>query len=114
MGVEFLGTIKDSQSFTFQIVDLNELLKTVVNDRPSIQGYGTSISFATWSDNKSAIIIRNCAGKVQTARAATNLVECCQDIWNYKTDYLMTKEPHAEPLEPICKDESLDEQVEHA
>ena len=55
MGVKYLGTIKDSKSFPFQIVNLNDPSMPVVNGRPSIQGYGTRTSFLARSGSGDVI-----------------------------------------------------------
>ena len=71
LGVKFLGTIKDSKSFPFQIVDLNDSPNTVSNGRPVVQGYGTRTSFTARSGDKVASVMRHGAGKVQLEQPQT-------------------------------------------
>ena len=114
LGVKFLGTIKDSKSFPFQIVDLNESSNTVVNNRTSIQGYVTRSSYTAQLGTKTASVMRHGAGKVRAARAATNLVECRQDTWAYETDVLVTRMAHVVPLLPIQDNATIGVQFDHA
>ena len=78
-GVKCLGTVKDSKSFPFDIVDLNEQPSQVVNNRPTLQAYGTRSSYTARSGNSTAFVLRHGMGKIRAARAATNLVECRQN-----------------------------------
>ena len=41
MGIKYLGIIKNTPSFPFLIVDLNENPSTVINNKPVVQAYGT-------------------------------------------------------------------------
>ena len=91
MGVKFLGTIKESKSFPFQIVDLKESNAAVVNGRPVLQAYGDRSSYTARSSNKVASVLRHGSGKIRAARAATNLVECRQDTWAYAMDQSMSR-----------------------
>ena len=114
LGVKFLGTIKDSKSFPFQIVDLNDSPNTVSNGRPVVQGYGTRTSFTARSGDKVASVMRHGAGKVPAARAATSLVECRQDTWAYETESILTRSPHGKVPPPLQANANIDKQVDHA
>ena len=114
-GVKFLGTSKDSESFPFKIVDLNDSSSTtVVNGRPIIQGYGTRTSFTAKSDNKTAVVMKHGGGKIRVARGVTNLVECRQDTWAYETNGDMRRKPHATAPPPLHQNANINQQIDHA
>ena len=114
MGVKYLGTIKNSKSFPFEIVDLNESRATTINGRPIIQAYGTRTSFTARLGGTTASVMRHGGGRIRAARAATNLVECRQDTWAYETEGLLTRFPHSVRPSPLSENPTTDDQIKHA
>lgn len=62
MKVKFLGTVKNTWSFPFQFVDINETGKTVQDNRYVVQTYGMRTNFVTHSrpgNHVQASVLRN-------------------------------------------------------
>jgi len=87
-GVKFLDTIKESKSFPFQVVDVNESDTHVLNKCPIIQAYGTRSYWVTRSGDIQASALRHGLGKIRCARIATNIIEVKGDDWVYDTTNL--------------------------
>ncbi len=116
MGVKYLGTVKDSPSFPFQIVDLkDESSKTESNSKPILQAYGGRTSYKAQSGNKTAAVLRHGNGKIRGARVVTNMVEASTDSWAYETDREMSYRPHDEaPADSVEEDMSVEKQIDRA
>eukprot|EP00984_Skeletonema_dohrnii_P032459 scaffold26691_cov108-Skeletonema_dohrnii-CCMP3373.AAC.1 len=116
MGVKYLGTIKDSPSFPFMIVDRNEKDVKVVGRKAVIQAYGTRTSVAAKRGGTTAKVMTHGMGKIRGARVASNIVECTsQDAFAYETECAMTRVPHELPPETELDDNpSIEMQIKHA
>ena len=81
MGVKFLGTIKDSSEFPFEVVDIKTDDETVRNGRPVVQAFGSRVEHRAVKDGVVAGVMRNGGGKTRVARIATNMPEAKRDGW---------------------------------
>ena len=113
-GVKFLGTMKDSLSFAFQIVDVNNTGERVVNNRPVVQAWGIRTNFVAHSGKIQASVMRHGANRVRGSRIATNMVNAKQNIWVYETSRRMTRLPIQLPPRPLGENASRKIQIEHA
>ncbi|KAL7531815.1 hypothetical protein ACHAWF_003920, partial [Thalassiosira exigua] len=112
--VKWLGTMKESNSFPFSVVDVKEATERSPRNRPTIQAYGTRSSFSARSGARTATVMRHGAGKVRAARAATNLVQCQTDTWAYETEGLLTRTLHGAAPNPLEDDPTLNDLVDYA
>ena len=122
MGVKFLGTVKDSKSYPFYFVDVNEDGEVVKNDRVIAQMYGmrTNITAKQQASSRAndiiqASVLRHGFGKVRGARIVTNLPEAMENTWVYETrTNQIDREENVKPPLPLRQDATLADRIAHA
>jgi len=101
MGIKFLGTIKDSASFPFEVVDIKTDEETVRNGRPVVQAYGSRTEHRAIKDGIVASVMRNGGGRTRVARIATNMPEAKRDGWVAEIEQQVIRIPHQELPSPL-------------
>ena len=85
-GAKFLGTVKNSRAFPFDVVELNTIDRVNNSGKASVQTYGTRTNFVAYSrrDKIKASVLRHGMGKKRVARIAKNIPCCLKNTWVYE------------------------------
>jgi len=113
--VKFLGTVKESASFPFYHVDVNEDGMKERGSRMVTQMYGQRSTFIAKKGSIQASSMRQGGGKVRAGRLATNQPRAMANEWVMETSNgdATRRIPHASPPESIASNASLDRQAEY-
>ncbi|KAL7459526.1 hypothetical protein ACHAWC_011246 [Mediolabrus comicus] len=120
LGAKFLGTVKNSEKFPFQLVDVNEDGNIVVNKRAKLQMYGHR-SFWTARSTMGGTAIqasvgRHGGGRMRGGRILTSLPEAMSNAIVYETSSWseMSRQAHKSPPPPLQEDATIDQVIAHA
>ena len=91
MGVKFVGTLKNTEAFPFQIEDVNVKRDTNINNKVVVQCYGTRSSFecrtrAGGEHKMKVVVVCHRSGRLRCVRLGTNLPMLIQrNFWVFET-----------------------------
>ena len=91
MGVTFLGTLKNTDAFPFQIEDINEKRQTNHNNKVVVQSYGARTAFQCQTKvggehKMKVVVVRHGTGRIRSVRLGTNLpIVMCNNFWVFET-----------------------------
>ena len=91
IGVKFLGTLKNTEAFPFQIEDVNIKREATVNNKVVVQCYGARSAFECRTKvggkhKMKVVVVRHGAGRLRCVRLGTNVPLLMQkNFWVFET-----------------------------